>query len=150
MLITKRTLVVCGTSALLAVTGVAGSTMVNSADAALTTHHMRFITHSDRNIQFGKRTFGSTEIERHNGHRVGFDVISGKFNPATHSVTIYISVARRGGLLHARVHSVSPTAYVGRVTGGSGRFMGARGTVTARDLKGNNNATRVVVTYTLP
>jgi hypothetical protein len=148
MLITKRTLAVCGTSALLAVTGVAGSTMLNSADAALTTHHMRFVAYSDRNIRFGQTTFGGTEIDRRNGHRVGFDVISGKFNLTTHSVTIYVSVARRGGLLHAKVHDVSNTRYVGRVTGGSGRFKGASGTVTAQDLKGNG--TRVIVTYTLP
>lgn len=148
MLINKRTLAVCGTSALIAVTGVAGSTMLNSADAALTTHHMRFVAYSDRNIRFGQTTFGGTEIDRRDGHRVGFDVISGKFNLTTHSVTIYVSVARRGGLLHAKVHDVSNTRYVGRVTGGSGRFKGASGTVTAQDLKGNG--TRVIVTYTLP
>src|SRR5881392_1000929 len=85
----KRTLAVCGTSALIAVTGVAGSTMLNSADAALTTHHMRFVDYSDRNIRFGQTTFAGTEIDRRNGHRVGFDVISGTFNLTTYSVTIY-------------------------------------------------------------
>lgn len=148
MQLNKRTLAVGGTSALLAVTGFGASTMVNSADAALTTHHMRFTAFSDRNVRFGQSTFGGTEIDRRDGHRVGFDVISGKFNPATRHVTIYVSVARRGGLLHAKVHDVSPSRYVGTVTGGSGRFKGASGTVTARNLPGNG--TRVIVTYTLP
>jgi hypothetical protein len=148
MLINKRTLAVGGTSALIALTGVGGSTMLNSADAAPTTHHMAFVAYSDRNINFSQRTFGGTEIDRRDGHRVGFDVISGRFHPATRSVTIYVSVARRGGLLHAKVHDVSRTRYVGRVTGGSGRFKGASGIVTARNLQGNG--TRVVVTYTLP
>jgi hypothetical protein len=150
MRINKRTLAIGGTSALIAVTGLGGSTMVNSADAAPTTHHMRFIAHSDRNISFGARTFGGTEIDRRNGHRVGFDLISGRFNPATQSVTIYVSVARRGGLLHAKVHSVSSNRYVGRVTGGAGRFKGATGSVTARNLDQQGNRTLVRVAYTLP
>jgi hypothetical protein len=150
MLINKRTLAVGGTSALIAATAFGGSTMVNAADAPSATMHMRFIAHSDRNIRFGPDTFGGTEIDRRNGHRVGFDLISGRFHPATQTVTIYVAVARRGGLLYGRVHAVSPTQYVGRVTGGSGRFKGASGTVTARNLDQQENRTRVVVTYTLP
>jgi hypothetical protein len=151
MLINKRTLAVGGTAALIAATAFGGSsTMVNAADAPAPTMHMRFIAHSDRNINFGRRTFGGTEIDRRAGHRVGFDLISGKFDPATGTVTIDVAVARRGGLLYGKVHSVSATRYVGRVTGGSGRFKGANGTVTARNLNQQGSRTRVVVTYTLP
>ena len=150
MLINKRTFAVGGTAALIAATGFGGSTMVNAADAPAPTMHMRFIAHSDRNINFGRATFGGTEIDRRAGHRVGFDLISGKFDPATGTVTIDVAVARRGGLLYGKVHTVSATRYVGRVTGGSGRFKGASGTVTARNLNQQGSRTRVVVTYTLP
>jgi hypothetical protein len=150
MLLNKRTLAVGGTSALIVATALGGSTMVNAANAPAATLHMRFIAHSDRNIQFGPRTFGGTEIDRRHGHRVGFDLISGEFDPAKGKVTIDVAVARRGGLLYAKVHDVSDTRYVGRVTGGSGRFKGASGTVTARNLDQQGDRTRVVVTYTLP
>jgi len=123
--------------------------MVNSADAALTTHHMKFTAHDDRVMSFGENTFDETDIDRRDDvERLGFDVISGKFSAATQSWTFYLSVARRGGLLHAKVHEVSDTQYVGRVTGGSGRFKGARGTVTLQNVQGVGR--RVVVTYTLP
>jgi hypothetical protein len=150
MLVNKRTLA-GATAALIAATAFGGSsTMVNAADAPAPTMHMRFIAHSDRNINFGRRTFGGTEIDRRAGHRVGFDLISGKFDPATGTATIDVAVARRGGLLYGKVHTVSATRYVGRVTGGSGRFKGASGTVTARNLNQQGSRTRVVVTYTLP
>jgi hypothetical protein len=148
--IKKRTLALAGSGALVAAVGFGGSTMVNAADAAPPTKHMRFVAHSDRNIGFSPRTGGSTEIDRSHGQRVGFDLTTAKFDPATGTVTIHVAVARRGGLLYATVHDVSTTQYVGRVTGGSGRFEGARGTVTARNLDARGNRTRVNVTYTLP
>jgi hypothetical protein len=146
----KRTLAVGGSAALIAATAFGGFTMVNAADAASSTKHMHFVAHSDRDINFTQRTFGGTEVDRHNGNRVGFDLISGRFDPATQKVTIFVSVARAGGLLFARLHSVSNTRYAGHVTGGSGRFKGAHGTVTARNLDQQANRTRVNVTYTLP
>src|ERR1700761_8634147 len=95
-----------GLAALVIATGFGGSAVVNAADAPSPTHttlHMRFIARGDRNINFGPRTAGGTEIDRSHGHRVGFDLTSATFDSGTGAVTVDVAVARRGGLLYAQV-----------------------------------------------
>jgi hypothetical protein len=154
MQISTRMFALGGSAVMITASCLGGATMVNAAtDVSSPTLHMRFTAHTDRNFNFGPRTFGGTEIDTRHGHRVGLDMISGAYDPSTDTVTIYVAVARRGGLLNAKLHSDESTPrvdFVGRVTGGSGHFKGASGTVVARNVGSEGTRTRVLVTYTLP
>jgi hypothetical protein len=72
-----------------------------------------------------------TDVNRHHGKIVGYDTISGKFNPHTHNAFLRVALSRKGGLLFAHITIKGPSGpFTGKVTGGRGRFSGARGTVT--------------------
>jgi hypothetical protein len=146
----KRNLAMATAAVVIASTAVSGAALVGAADAAPVTHTLKFVAISDREHAAGHNGFMGTEIERNHGRLVGYDVITGIFNPSTQSVKIYVAITRHGGLLFGRVHSTSQTSYAGRVTGGSGRFAGATGTITAKNAPHNDSRTFVTVHYILP
>ena len=148
----KRKLALAAGAALIATSALSGATFAGTADAGTVQHTLKFVATSDRSHGAGRLGFEGTEIERNHGRFVGYDVLSGKFNPRTEQVQIFIAVSRQGGLLFGRVHSLigQEDHYRGVVTGGSGRFVGARGTITARNAPANNDRTFVTVHYTLP
>lgn len=152
MLRSKRNLAMVSAAAVIASTALSGAAVVGTADASSVTRTLKFVAISDRSHGAGRLGFEGTEIERNHGRFVGYDVITGIFNPATRSVRIYIAISRKGGLMFARVHNTprSESSYVGKVTGGSGRFAGATGTLTARNAPHNDNRTYVTVHYVLP
>ncbi len=150
MLRSKRNIAMATSAAVIATTALSGASLVGTADASSVSRTMKFVAISDRGHGAGHFGFVGTEIDKKDGRRVGFDVLSGRFNPATEQVKIYIAIARRGGLLFGRVHSTSDTTYAGKVTGGSGRFAGASGNITAHNGPVNDERTYVTIHYTLP
>jgi hypothetical protein len=56
-------------------------------------------------------------------------------------------VAWKGGALIIRGHATQTTPFVGKIVRGTGKYAGAQGTVTTRDLK--HGRTAVKVAYTL-
>ncbi len=152
MLPRKRNLAMAAVAALLATTAISGAGLIGSADAAPVTHTLKFVSISDRSHNAGRFGFEATEINRNHGRFVGYDMISGIYNPQTQTVRIYVAIARKGGLLFSRVHNPpgSQSEYVGRITGGSGRFAGATGTLTGQNAPHNDKKTFVTIHYTLP
>lgn len=150
MLSSKRNLAIAASAAVVASTALSGAAFVGTADADSVTRTLKFVAISDKSHEFGRFGFEGTEIDRNHGRLVGYDLISGIYDPSTRQVKIYVAIARKGGLIFARVHSTSDTTYVGRVTGGSGRFKGAYGKLTARNAPHNNDRTYITVHFTLP
>ncbi len=150
MLSSKRNLAMAAGAALIASTALSGAGLVGSAEAAPVTHTYKFVAISDKGHNLGRNGFVGTEVDRVRGHVVGYDLLSGIYNPATQNVKIYVAVTRRGGMIFGRVHNTSQTTYAGRITGGSGKFAGAKGTVTAKNAPRDNNKTFVTLHYTLP
>ncbi len=150
MLPSKRNLALAAGAALIATTALSGAGLVGAADATSAAHTYKFVAISDKSHNLGRNGFTGTEIDRVRGHVVGYDVITGIYNPRTQNVKIYVAVTRHGGMIFARVHNTSQTSYVGRVTGGSGKFAGAKGTLTAQNAPHDNNKTFVTLHYTLP
>ena len=98
--------------------------------------------------RLGKDSFLSSDVERHNGHVIGTDSITGHFNVKTGVAKIWVAVAWKGGTLVIRGHATQNTPFVGKVVRGTGKYTGVEGTVTTRDL--GHGKTAVTVTYTLP
>ena len=85
------------------------------------------------------------------GEIVGYDSVSGKFFPRTSKARIDVAASLRGGVLIARVHAdfdSGNTVFHGPVLKGTGRFLGAEGTIAAKPI-GDGTRTLVIVHYHL-
>ena len=120
-------------------------------EATTTTRH--YVLHQTGSHNVGKFSFVGTDKIRHAGNVVGFDAISGRFFPRQERVIVRVSFALRGGIIHGRVHNRpftpgGPAEFVGRITGGSGKYRGITGVITARSPGENSKKTFVTLVYT--
>lgn len=145
---TWKTRAAIGTAAAAAVAAVGGAVATVPASGAPVVHHRSFIATQISGHQLGQRDFVASEVERHNGNVIGMDSLTGHFDFKTGTARIYVAVAWKGGALIVRGHLTQNTPFVGRIVRGTGKYAGAEGTVTSRDL--GHNKTAVKVTYTLP
>jgi hypothetical protein len=143
--ITKRQIAVGIASTATVAAGLGVATTIDTASAAAKVHTLKFVAVGTGSHNTGNNTFVGTDVERHHGTVVGYDTLSGKFNINTHKVFIRVAVARKGGLLYAHLTQNQSGDFAGRVTGGAGRFKGARGTVTGHS--GPHNKTFVTLRY---
>jgi hypothetical protein len=112
------------------------------------THTLRLSSISLAGHQAGRNGFVGADVDRHKGKVIGYDTVSGTFNRRTHVATLDVAAALRGGILHIHGQQTEAGDFTGKVTGGTGRFKGATGTVTGTQV--SPKKTKVVVTYTTP
>jgi hypothetical protein len=128
--ITKRLIAIGVASAATVATGLGVATTVDGASAAARVHHLKFVAIGIAEHRVGPRSFVGTEVNRHHGKVVGYDTLSGKFNFHTQSAFVRVALSRKGGLLFGQANvAESGGHFTGKITGGRGRFSGARGTV---------------------
>jgi hypothetical protein len=136
---TAATVTTIGVASAATVTsGPGAATTVDGAPAAAKVHHMRFVALPTAGHNTGPRTFVGTEVNRHEGKVVGYDTLSGKFNFQTNRVFVRVAISRKGGLLFLQASLGGSEHFTGKVTGGRGRFSGARGTVRGFSPEGEN------------
>ena len=139
MQITKRLVAIGVASAATVATGLGVATTVDTASAATKVHHLKFVALPTGGHNTGPRTFVGTEVNRHHGKVVGYDTLSAKFNFQTGNTFVRVAISRKGGLLFVQAN-LSGAHSTGKVTGGRGRFSGARGTVRVFSPEGANKA----------
>jgi hypothetical protein len=145
--ITKRLVAIGVATAATVATGLGVATTLDTASATTKVHHLKFVTVTTASHDTGSRTFVATEVNRHHGKVVGYDTLSGKFNFHTHKLFLRVALSRKGGLLYAHVTLTREFGpFKGKVTGGAGRFRGARGTVSGFSPK-HSNKTFVRIRY---
>ncbi len=143
----RRALTAAGSAAVLAAgLGIAAS---GDASANSTMHTLTFVSVSNKGFSPTKNTFLSKANEYSHGKLVGYDIVSGRFNVHTKKVTLWVTLERAGGQLYARIVTGNSPSFTGRVTGGSGDFSGASGTVTGHSPSQHSNRTYVTVHYHL-
>lgn len=81
------------------------------------------------------------------GKVIGFDVLRFSADPKTHAAAINVAADLAGGILYGKMTSNGSPDIRGTVTGGTGAFKGAKGTITARSLDHTGARTAVTVTY---
>jgi hypothetical protein len=109
------------------------------ASGSATTHTAKFTAVLQKQAQFSKRSFGETDKNLSHGKIVGFDVINGPHG--------WVAVSTRGGMMFGTLRFTNGPVTRGRITGGTGRFSGATGTIYAKSLNSSGTRTAVVVTY---
>jgi hypothetical protein len=133
-----------GTTAVgLALTAVAAAPQLGSAAPA--THTLKLIAHQTASHSSGKNGFLGADTDRSakTGEVVGYDSITGHFNLKTHLVKIDAAVALKGGLLTAHLSGSGDTnRFDGTITGGTGKYAGAQGTIHT-----HGKGKRTVITF---
>lgn len=119
------------------------------ASAHASTHTLKFIAVQKATISFTKTTGANQETDVNAaGKTVGFDMIYFAATSAS-SASVNATFDVKGGFLYGTATVSIKTGAVtnGKVTGGTGAFKGATGTIKVKTL--NKAATRhaVVITY---
>jgi hypothetical protein len=131
--ITKRLIAIGVASAATVATGLGVATTLDAASATAPTakaHHLKFVIIDGPSHRVGPRSVAGTDVNRHHGKVVGYDTFSAKFNFHTEKAFLRAAFSRKGGLLFAQANVGDHGPFTGKVTGGRGRFSGARGTIT--------------------
>jgi hypothetical protein len=135
-----------GAAALLA--GGGASLVPAAASAHSVARTLKFTAVTQKAASFSRAAAGEAENDINKaGKIIGFDVIYIAFSPKTHTASGGVTLDTSGGFLYGTLKFTNGPVTHGRVTGGTGRFNGAAGTITGKDLNKSGTRTAVTITY---
>lgn len=114
------------------------------ASAHTTSHTLTFTSVTERSVDLSKTSNAQQDRDVVKGKVIGFDELYSTFNPKTGSAKGNVALDIKGGILYGTLSFGPSAAVTGRVTGGTGKFKGARGTIKGVNL--NKSGTRTAVT----
>ena len=139
----RATIAAIGAAAALGLTGTI--LLPAAAGAGTVTHTLTFTAVQKSQVKFSSTSSGSADLDvNKTGKAIGFDMLNFTVNPATGKVAAGVTVDTAGGFLYGVLQVSSGPVIHGTVTGGTGAFAGAAGTITATQ----KTATRTAVTIT--
>ena len=141
----RTSLAAAGAAVVLGTTGALVLPAVASAHSA--THTLKFTAVQKATVMFTQTAGANQETDVNAaGKTVGFDMI---YFTATSATTgaVNITVDTNGGFLYGTATVSIKTGAItnGKVTGGTGSFAGATGTIKAKDI--SSTKTAVTITY---
>ena len=141
----RTSIIAAGAAVALGTTGALVLPAVASAHSS--THTLKFIAVQKASVTFTKTTFGQQETDVNATNKtIGFDEI---YLAATSATTAAANVTGdySGGMLYGTFNVNLKTGALtnGKVTGGTGAFAHATGTITAKPI--SSTKTAVTVTY---
>jgi hypothetical protein len=128
----------------------AGAVVVPAvASASSATHTLKFISVQKSTVMFTKTTGANQDTDVNaKGKTIGFDML---YFAATSATTgaVNITGALNGGFLYGTgtVNFKTGAFTNGKVTGGTGAFAGATGTIKAKNLNAAGTRTAVTIVY---
>jgi hypothetical protein len=118
------------------------------ASPAATSHTLKFISDLSRSTAFTKSELGQQDTDVNKaGKTIGFDVLFILINPRTGTAKANATIDTRGGFLYAVLNVTNSATSHGSVTGGTGAFKGAAGTVISKALNKARTRTAVTIVY---
>jgi hypothetical protein len=142
----NRLIGAAGAAALLCGTGAVVVPAI--ASASTVTHTLKFTAVQTNSVNFSKTTGGTAEKDVNKaGKIIGFDVIYFTFNPKTNTASGGVTLDTNGGFLYGVLKFSSGPVTRGKVSGGTGIFKGATGTIVGKSLNKAGTRTAVTVTY---
>jgi hypothetical protein len=140
----RRTVIIASMGAAL-VAGIVTASAVAGATSVVTKHTINLVSVQIASHQFSRSTAAQADVDRHRGKVIGYDVLSEKFT-STGGVIRGSYAPPGGGNLYFEIPVSNAKTLHGKVTGGSGRFAGASGTIAATPLNkaGTKTAVKIV------
>jgi hypothetical protein len=119
-----------------------------AASPRVVTHTLKVISVRKDSASFSKTSSGQADLDvNHAGKTVGYDMLHFTFNPTTRQASGGVTLDTAGGFLYGVLRITNNPVIHGRVTGGTGAFRGATGTITAKPLNKAGTRTAVTITY---
>jgi hypothetical protein len=141
----RTSIAAVGAAALL---GTGAFLLPSVASASSSTHTLKFISVTKKSVNFSKTSGGQSDEDLNKaGKIVGFDEIYFQFNPKTHTPSGGVTLDTNGGFLYGTLKFTNGPVTRGKVTGGTGIFKGATGTITGKNLNKSGTRTAVTITY---
>jgi hypothetical protein len=139
----RRSIVAAGAAVVLGTTGALVLPAVAGAHTASTT--LKFTAVTKASVKFTSSTFGLQETDVNStGKTIGFDDVYIK-NTGANSATANVALDTKGGFLYGVVTTTDGgKTFKGKVTGGTGAFKGATGTITAKAISSTKTAVTVI------
>jgi hypothetical protein len=123
---------IAGLATAVALTAVSVGSLIGlngTADAATSSHTLKIrVTGLGQGHETRSGFVSESKVTTLDGKFLGYEVDSGSFGPD--GITDRIAIALDGGILYLRT-TVTETSEKGKVTGGSGRFAGAQGSIVS-------------------
>jgi hypothetical protein len=132
-----------------AVLGAGAVVLPAVASASSATHTLKFISVQKSSVMFTKTTGANQDTDVNaKGKTVGFDMLYFKATSAT-TGAVNITGDLSGGFLYGTgtINFKTGVFSNGKVTGGTGAFAGAKGTIKAKALNASGTRTAVTITY---
>ena len=115
------------------------------ASATSASHTLKFTAVTKRSVTFTRTTFGvqETDVSR-TGKTIGFD--DGYIRlTGTNTATVHAAIDIQGGFLDVRFAATNGgKTFSGKVTGGTGAFKGATGTITGKAITSMKTAVTII------
>lgn len=141
-----RTVIAAAAAAVLGGTGALLIPAVASAHNS--THTLKFTSVTQRSVMFSTTTGAQQDRDMSKGKIIGFDQLYFTVNPATGTATGGATLDTNGGFMYfSLIFTLAGQAAHGKVTGGTGMFRGATGTIVARSLNRSGTRTAITITY---
>jgi hypothetical protein len=142
----RTSIAAAGAAALL---GTGAVVLPVAASASSATHTLKFISVQKKAVMFTRTTGANQDTDINAaGKTIGFDMIYFSATSAT-SGSVNVTLDTTGGFLYGTgTINVKTGAFSnGKVTGGTGAFKGATGTIKAKSLNKAGTRTAVTITY---
>ena len=143
----RTPIIAAGAAVVLGTTGALVLPAVASAHSASTT--LKFISVQKASVNFSKTAFGQQDTDVNAaGKTIGFDMLYITAVSAT-TGNVNITGDLNGGFLYGTgtINLKTGAFSNGKVTGGTGSFAGATGTIKAKQLNASGTRTAVTITY---
>lgn len=142
----RRSITAAGAAAVLG--GTAALLLPAAASAHDTTHTLKFIGVAVNSVAFTKTTEGVQDTDVNGaGTVIGFDNLYLRFTSKT-SASGNATLDIKGGFLYGTIATTNGGKMLrGKVTGGTGAFTDATGTISAKDINKTGTKAAVTVTY---
>jgi hypothetical protein len=140
-------------AAIATATALAGTCAVVVPAASAGTSAPKTHTLSFTSVQEAVRNYSQTISSQQDrdvnkaGKVVGYDLLYLVFNPKTETAKLNFTAVTSGGFVYGVASASSSPVIHGTVTGGTGAFKGAAGTIVAKNLNPSGSKTAVTITY---
>jgi hypothetical protein len=150
----KKTAVAAALAGVTAFTGASVAPAATPSSGVKAAHTIRWMLTETASHNVGKNGFVGTDAIHSipAGNIVGYDSTTGVFFPSTNAARIQVAASVRGGILVGQVHgrfTSNDVVFHGKILRGTGKFAGAKGTITAKPRGRQGQRTLVVIHYTV-
>jgi hypothetical protein len=127
---------------------VPAATASAGSRAGVETHTLTFTSVQEAELNYSQTVSSQQDKDVNKaGKTVGYDLLYFVFNPKTETAKINFTAVTSGGFVYGVASASSSPVIHGTVTGGTGIFKGATGTILAKNLNNAGTKTAVTITY---